>query len=196
MKKIYESDIQKIVKRVINESTEISYENDVEDILMSTLEIEFEDVADEFEFEATTEQVEYKSRDGFASFIDGGVEVRGFVDLYYLEGTGKSFTSQEAMRMTDKYTPESTGEDEFGDSDGSHYAMLSIRCIYYKPSNDRAKEGKHTVDVQGIINFEDPYFRQNSKFEAFEEEIITFDNIGELDSKLTAAINTVKAKMF
>lgn len=81
------------------------YESEILPILEDVISEEFVDVADEFEFEQTDEELEHKSRDGFISWIDGGFRSGGFTYINYLVGTGKGFKSssanEEVQRMAD-----------------------------------------------------------------------------------------------
>lgn len=62
-----------------------------------------EELEGEFElYSAETEEVEYKSRDGFISFQDGGWEFRGFMTLSQIEGSGHWFQSKEANERIQK----------------------------------------------------------------------------------------------
>jgi len=69
----------------------------------NAVEAKGEELESEFElFSANTEEVEYKSRDGFISFQDGGWEFTGFMTLMQIEGSDKWFSSKEANKKIEE----------------------------------------------------------------------------------------------
>jgi len=74
-----------------SEGGETISREEIVEVLKDELEDVLEDANQEYEGqEITGEEVEYKSRDGFIPFTDGGYEYRFFTYSNYLTGSGKS----------------------------------------------------------------------------------------------------------
>jgi hypothetical protein len=74
--------------------------------------------------------------------------------------------------------------DEYLEEDS---IMFQIGAYYYRPENDRGKDGKHTIYLYGVVNMEAPYHRKGN-FEDYKDLYITFDSISELETKLDQSI--------
>lgn len=61
-----------------------------------------EELDNEFEVEGNITEIEYKSRDGFIPFTNGGVIYSAPINLDYLVGTGKGFTNEKVSESIDE----------------------------------------------------------------------------------------------
>jgi hypothetical protein len=98
---------------------------------------------------------------------------------YWLEENGYEDEAEELRDLEDSIMDDET-------------IMMQILGYYYKPSNDRGVDGKHTISLQAVVNMESPYHRRG-KFEDFKEVIFTFDSIEELEQKLDENLAVLKA---
>jgi len=59
-------------------------------------------IESEFEVPSNIDEIEYKSRDGFIPFTNGGVFLMASINLDYLTGSGKGFINKEVTETIDK----------------------------------------------------------------------------------------------
>ena len=87
------------------------------------------------------------------------------------------------------YGSEAEELDEFmRDDDDS--VMMEVEAFYYTPNNDRGENGKHTIQLSGVVNLEAPYHRSGN-LEDYIEERFTFDTLKELEDKLDKGLAKV-----
>jgi ppGpp synthetase/RelA/SpoT-type nucleotidyltranferase len=174
------------------------------------------------------EEVEYKSRDGFIPFTNGGYSSRWFEYSNMLEGSGMNLPTasldekiEEFRERNREYGFERFEEEypeiveELGGIENVNYSeledagysneaddldmfmqddedsiMMEVEAFYYNPNNDRGEDGKHTIQLSGVVNLEAPYHRSGN-LEDYIEERFTFDSYKELEDKLDKALMKV-----
>ena len=68
--------------------------------------------------------------------------------------------------------------------------LMKVEAFYYNPNNDRGENGKHTIQLSGVVNLEAPYHRSGN-LEDYIEERFTFDTLKELEDKLDKGLAKV-----
>ena len=84
------------------------------------------------------------------------------------------------------YDSEADDLEEF-ERDDDDSIMMEVEAFYYNPNNDRGEDGKHTIQLSGVVNLEAPYHRSGN-LEDYIEERFTFDSYKELEDKLDKAL--------
>jgi len=84
------------------------------------------------------------------------------------------------------YSNEADDLDMFMEDDEDSI-MMEVEAYYYNPNNDRGEDGKHTIQLSGVVNLEAPYHRSGN-LEDYIEERFTFDSYKELEDKLDKAL--------
>ena len=87
------------------------------------------------------------------------------------------------------YGSEAEELDEFM-RDDDDTVMMEVEAFYYTPNNDRGENGKHTIQLSGVVNLEAPYHRSGN-LEDYIEERFTFDTLKELEDKLDKGLAKV-----
>ena len=87
------------------------------------------------------------------------------------------------------YDSEADDLDEF-ERDDEDSIMMEVEAFYYNPNNDRGEDGKHTIQLSGVVNLEAPYHRSGN-LEDYIEERFTFDSYKELEDKLDKGLAKV-----
>jgi len=146
---------------------------------------------------ATTHEIEYKPRDGFIPFTEGGLSLESFGDLGYMESTGatkhkafqanieKSYKEAE-MQFIDNY-PKAKGvpfdelseelQEELYELEKDYLnewtTLFSTRVQIYGPDNHRNDcKGEWAVYILSMFNDETPYHRDRYNTELFEESFV------------------------
>ena len=202
----------------------------VYEILESKIEDAVADLYSTYENseQAEGKEVEYKSRDGFIPFTNGGYSSRWFEYSNMLEGSGISLPTKsledkiEEFRENSReyalerfeeeypeiveelggidnvnynsldeagYSSEADELDEF-ERDDDDSIMMEVEAYYYNPNNDRGEDGKHTIQLSGVVNLEAPYHRSGN-LEDYIEERFTFNSYKELEDKLDKGLAKV-----
>jgi len=73
------------------------------------------------------------------------------------------------------YSNEADDLDMFMEDDDDS-VMMEVEAFYYTPNNDRGANGKHTIQLSGVVNLEAPYHRSGN-LEDYIEERFTFDTL-------------------
>lgn len=87
------------------------------------------------------------------------------------------------------YSNEADDLDMFMEDDDDS-VMMEVEAFYYTPNNDRGENGKHTIQLSGVVNLEAPYHRSGN-LEDYIEERFTFDSYKELEDKLDKGLAKV-----
>ena len=87
------------------------------------------------------------------------------------------------------YGSEAEELDEFM-RDDDDTVMMEVEAFYYTPFNERGENGKHTIQLSGVVNLEAPYHRSGN-LEDYIEERFTFDTLKELEDKLDKGLAKV-----
>jgi hypothetical protein len=87
------------------------------------------------------------------------------------------------------YSNEADDLDMFIQDDDDS-VMMEVEAFYYTPNNDRGKNGKHTIQLSGVVNLEAPYHRSGN-LEDYIVERFTFDSYKELEDKLDKGLAKV-----
>jgi predicted ABC-type ATPase len=87
------------------------------------------------------------------------------------------------------YGSEAEELDEFM-RDDDDTVMMKVEAFYYTPFNDKGEDGKHTIQLSGVVNLEAPYHRSGN-LEDYIEERFTFDTLKELEDKLDKGLSKV-----
>ncbi len=87
------------------------------------------------------------------------------------------------------YSNEANDLDMFMQDDDDTI-MMEVEAFYYSPFNDRGEDGKHTIQLSGVVNLEAPYHRSGN-LEDYIEERFTFDTLKELEDKLDKGLAKV-----
>ena len=87
------------------------------------------------------------------------------------------------------YSNEADDLDMFMQDDDDT-VMMEVEAFYYTPNNDRGENGKHTIQLSGVVNLEAPYHRSGN-LEDYIEERFTFDSYKELEDKLDKGLAKV-----
>ena len=87
------------------------------------------------------------------------------------------------------YSNEADDLDMFMQDD-EESIMMKVEAFYYTPNNDRGEDGKHTIQLSGVVNLEAPYHRSGN-LEDYIEERFTFDTLKELEDKLDKGLAKV-----
>ena len=87
------------------------------------------------------------------------------------------------------YSSEADDLDMFMQDDDDSI-MMEVEAYYYNPNNDRGEDGKHTIQLSGVVNLEAPYHRSGN-LEDYIEERFTFDSYKELEDKLDKGLAKV-----
>lgn len=169
--------------------------------ILSVLREKLTDVIDEIpnkyenKSEFNTEEIETESIPGFIPFTDGGTIVRWFEYQSVWAGTGHNLPTAPLQQELERQL-ELWNEDEIPGTMGDNYGptldnddtiMVSIRAQYYTPSNERGRDGKHTIALSGDVNLESPYHRDGN-LDDFIELIFTFDSLSELSERMDAEL--------
>ena len=202
----------------------------VYEILKEKIDDAVEDIESTYEQATNTkgEEVEYKSRDGFIPFTNGGYSSRWFEYSNMLEGSGMNLPTasldekiEEFRERNREYGFERFEEEypeiveELGGIENVNYSelydagygseaeeldefmrddddtvMMEVEAFYYTPNNDRGENGKHTIQLSGVVNLEAPYHRSGN-LEDYVEERFTFDSYKELEDKLDKGLAKV-----
>ena len=87
------------------------------------------------------------------------------------------------------YSSEADDLDMFMQDDDDSI-MMEVEAFYYTPNNDRGENGKHTIQLSGVVNLEAPYHRSGN-LEDYIQERFTFDSYKELEDKLDKGLAKV-----
>ena len=122
--------------------SQVDYESEVLPILEEKLNDAFEEIASDYELlgsEDGGEEVEYKSRDGFMAFTNGGYSVTGITDVSFLVGSGKGLPTDSLQKEIDRVDTEGyeNATEEFKKKYPEIVAELGEDNIYYNELYDK-----------------------------------------------------------
>lgn len=201
------------------------------DILTDKIDDAVEDIESTYEQATNTkgEEVEYKSRDGFIPFTNGGYSSRWFEYISMLEGLGMNLPTasldekiEEFKERNREYGFERFEEEypeiveELGGIENVNYSeledagysseaddldmfmqddedsiMMEVEAFYYNPNNDRGENGKHTIQLSGVVNLQLAPYHRSGNLEDYIEQRFTFDSYKELEDKLDKGLAKV-----
>jgi hypothetical protein len=177
------------------------------ELVNKALEETFKEISNKHELNSIdSQEIEYRSRDGFIPYTNSGYEIQGYSNLNfvtdnYIEAVYDKLTElQETIYKDIKTSPENAGktyseiEDIYIDELNSHSVLFNLKIFFYEAGNyHNTFKDIDSVYISGTINWESPYHRDERGYDVeFHQEFSIKDTFKQ---DLINALTEIKNKM-